>query len=617
MYKTIDLARFDKQLYNTNTSNTDMSEGRSSHAVLVNKEWLEFNIDRNSHITDDSGNFEAFKFKEDDVVEFEPHKDLESDRVDTECPFEAWKDIEESSTPQKANKSQIISQHETPVKEIDLSSHNKEEILLENLNKDEEKYTQTQNISEDHNINEFKIDPKERDQNEIKENSIPLKLEISLNNDTENITDSWVMQIIDENSTIQHENIDEEIEKLVEEQSKWIDQETESNIIKQNIAIIENDIINTKIEGLKDANKNAVENKELIQENVNIYSYDIKTKTESSSISLNPKNEIDMLNITPQIYNCKQSNEIETAPYTEIIKEQLFDLETKVDKKDNNEISKLNDKEELIDEENSSNKKLKEDLLLNETKELETEKFETNEKTSSENKALSNLSNEDINPEESHPQIITELEEETKDVVLPLKDEIKPKVIKEYKVELNFTPKEENVKIIEESKLPKTDMTSEIHHWDAELGDEDFEIPNNSSSPVNADFSTVTFKIIYPTTYGQNIYIVGSNKKFGGWDPKFSIYKLKWNIGNVWTLTWDKKTLPKRSEFKFVLINDDGKVQWEERFNRTFDQNYINYALRTSKSMDSQGYALIDQRTAKLEYYPSKENVTLTFKWAM
>uniref|UniRef100_A0A7S3JAC3 CBM20 domain-containing protein n=1 Tax=Euplotes harpa TaxID=151035 RepID=A0A7S3JAC3_9SPIT len=113
------------------------------------------------------------------------------------------------------------------------------------------------------------------------------------------------------------------------------------------------------------------------------------------------------------------------------------------------------------------------------------------------------------------------------------------------------------------------------------------------------------------------MYIVGSNVNFGCWDPNKSEIALKWSNGNIWTLTKDMKALPKCSEFKFILKGVNGEVEWEERVNRTFDVNIMKYILKTSKNFETEGYAMIDQRTTKLEFYPSKENVTLTYKWGM
>ena len=76
------------------------------------------------------------------------------------------------------------------------------------------------------------------------------------------------------------------------------------------------------------------------------------------------------------------------------------------------------------------------------------------------------------------------------------------------------------------------------------------------------------------------------------------------------------KDLPKRSEFKFILRNNS-KVDWEERENRSFDISIINYTLRTSKNLSKIGYALLDQRTMKVEYIQTREIVILTHKWGV
>ena len=133
---------------------------------------------------------------------------------------------------------------------------------------------------------------------------------------------------------------------------------------------------------------------------------------------------------------------------------------------------------------------------------------------------------------------------------------------------------------------------------------------------IDKSLQTITFKIIYPTEYGQVIHIIGSHKKFGNWNPKYSV-PLQWNNGNIWTLTGTKQTLPKRSEYKFIWKHDNGEIEWEDRPNRAFDINIMNYTLRTSKGLEKNGYALLDQRTTKLEYYVSKNNAVLTHKWGI
>jgi hypothetical protein len=137
-----------------------------------------------------------------------------------------------------------------------------------------------------------------------------------------------------------------------------------------------------------------------------------------------------------------------------------------------------------------------------------------------------------------------------------------------------------------------------------------------ASTPTDSSVNTITFVILYPTHFGEVVYILGSHERFGSWEPEKAV-PLKWNIGNIWTVTMEKKYLPKRSQFKFIIKGDDGTVQWEDRPNRAFDLNIIHYALRTSKNFDSQGYTLIDQRTTKLEFYSAKKNVVLTHKWGI
>ena len=175
------------------------------------------------------------------------------------------------------------------------------------------------------------------------------------------------------------------------------------------------------------------------------------------------------------------------------------------------------------------------------------------------------------------------------------------------------SPTTQEVQIEDPPKLVFQDISEEESKVTPKYQDDNK--PSSISTPKENLFKTITFKIIFPTVFGQELNIVGSHEKFGHWDTKEGGLAFKWNNGNIWTLTMDKKHLPQRSEFKFILKNDDGSVQWEDRENRAFDQNIISYTLRTNQKMKEDGYALIDQRSTKLEHYPSHNNIVLTHKW--
>ena len=79
----------------------------------------------------------------------------------------------------------------------------------------------------------------------------------------------------------------------------------------------------------------------------------------------------------------------------------------------------------------------------------------------------------------------------------------------------------------------------------------------------------VSFKIDYQTTWGQVIYLVGSNTELGNWEPTRSLL-LKSHVPGEWELECILPT-GKRLEYKYMLKDEDGHFIWESGSNRVLE----------------------------------------------
>ena len=85
----------------------------------------------------------------------------------------------------------------------------------------------------------------------------------------------------------------------------------------------------------------------------------------------------------------------------------------------------------------------------------------------------------------------------------------------------------------------------------------------------------VTFEIVYPTVFGEEIGVLGSGNSLGNWNQD-RVIKLKWNKGNIWkgSISINEYNLAD-FEFKFVLLNNNKISKWENGANNIVNFNKI------------------------------------------
>ena len=106
-------------------------------------------------------------------------------------------------------------------------------------------------------------------------------------------------------------------------------------------------------------------------------------------------------------------------------------------------------------------------------------------------------------------------------------------------------------------------------------------INNDRMSNVSENYSQgltlqkVTFEIVYPTVFGEEIGILGSGNSLGNWNQD-KVIKLKWNKGNIWkgSISINEYNLTD-FEFKFVLLFNDKIKKWESGANNIVNFNNI------------------------------------------
>jgi len=79
-------------------------------------------------------------------------------------------------------------------------------------------------------------------------------------------------------------------------------------------------------------------------------------------------------------------------------------------------------------------------------------------------------------------------------------------------------------------------------------------------------FPTV-FQLYCESTWGQQLFIVGSCKELGSWNPNAAI-KMEWTVGNIWKVQIG--LFEGKHEFKYY-ISDGNTITWEKR-NRNVEE---------------------------------------------
>ena len=137
-------------------------------------------------------------------------------------------------------------------------------------------------------------------------------------------------------------------------------------------------------------------------------------------------------------------------------------------------------------------------------------------------------------------------------------------------------------------------------------------INNDRMSDVSENYSQgltlqkVTFVIVYPTVFGEEIGILGSGNSLGNWNQD-KVIKLKWNKGNIWkgSISINEDNLYD-FEFKFVLLFNDKIKKWESGANNivNFNKIYREVIQRRKGTFNKYNY----------EYF--EDELVLKCKWS-
>jgi hypothetical protein len=118
----------------------------------------------------------------------------------------------------------------------------------------------------------------------------------------------------------------------------------------------------------------------------------------------------------------------------------------------------------------------------------------------------------------------------------------------------------------------------------------------SEDSQSDLTLQKVTFEIVYPTVFGEEIGILGSGESLGNWKQD-KVIKLKWNKGNIW-----KGSIPINEynlsdfEFKFVLLSNNKIKQWESGGNNivNFNNIYQEVVKRRNGKFSKYNYEYLD-----------------------
>ena len=127
----------------------------------------------------------------------------------------------------------------------------------------------------------------------------------------------------------------------------------------------------------------------------------------------------------------------------------------------------------------------------------------------------------------------------------------------------------------------------------------------SEDSQSDLTLQKVTFEIVYPTVFGEEIGILGSGESLGNWKQD-KVIKLKWNKGNIW-----KGSIPINEynlsdfEFKFVLLSNNKIKQWESGGNNIVNFNNIYQEVVKRRN----------GRFSKYNYEYLEDELVLKCKW--
>lgn len=92
-----------------------------------------------------------------------------------------------------------------------------------------------------------------------------------------------------------------------------------------------------------------------------------------------------------------------------------------------------------------------------------------------------------------------------------------------------------------------------------------------SAAPICTGNVTTSFEAASPTTYGQNILLLGSIPELGSWDPSDAILMTgHYNGAHAWPTFTTSVEIPAGTsfEYKYIFQNTSGAETWESGANR-------------------------------------------------
>lgn len=92
---------------------------------------------------------------------------------------------------------------------------------------------------------------------------------------------------------------------------------------------------------------------------------------------------------------------------------------------------------------------------------------------------------------------------------------------------------------------------------------------NVTESIAGAKLVKVKFVLQKRCEFGQQFFVVGDDELVGAWNPEAAL-RMEWSEGHIWTTELEVST-GKRIEFKFILVGDEGVLEWQPGPNRVLE----------------------------------------------
>jgi len=102
-----------------------------------------------------------------------------------------------------------------------------------------------------------------------------------------------------------------------------------------------------------------------------------------------------------------------------------------------------------------------------------------------------------------------------------------------------------------------------------------YTIALNVINTSNTGTMKITFSIHYQTIPGQELYLAGSSKLLGQWDAA-QAQKMNYRDGGFWNVAVSTTQQKGRIEYKYLVKDDSGLIQWEWGANHFIDMEGID-----------------------------------------